>query len=91
MVFSDNVEFINNHNKEADEGKHTFWVEVNEYADWTQAELKARNNLKVRNDDLEEPQVKTDPDPDRPANLDWRDYVSYVTKLSIFTFTVYRR
>merc|ERR1712002_20001 len=39
-----NVEFINNHNAEYDQGKHTFWCGVNEWSDMTDAEYEARNN-----------------------------------------------
>ena len=90
VVFAENVEYINQHNKEADEGKHTFRLAINNYADLTQEELRQRNNYKVLDNEIAEPQLKTDADPDRPDNLDWTDAVSYVTKLSTFPFTVYK-
>jgi cathepsin L len=33
-VFLDNLRNIQKHNTEADMGKHTFWLGVNEYRDW---------------------------------------------------------
>ena len=83
LAFSDNAEFIETHNKEAAEGKHTFILEVNKYADWTQEELKQRNNLKVKSQKVESIwwwNRKTEADPDRPASIDWRDYVGYVNQ-----------
>ena len=80
-VFVDNVEFINNHNKEAAEGKHTFTLEVNKYADLTIEEHRQRNTLKVHADhENAESELKTSADSDRPDNIDWTDLVSYITE-----------
>jgi len=40
------VEFINNHNAEYDQGKHTFWCGVNEWSDLTAEEEEARLGVK---------------------------------------------
>jgi len=40
------VEFINNHNAEYDQGKHTFWCGVNEWSDLTEEEEAARNSIR---------------------------------------------
>nr|ALI16261.1 cathepsin L [Cerebratulus lacteus] len=38
-VFMNNLRYIQKHNAEADMGKHTFWLGVNEYSDWTSLEF----------------------------------------------------
>merc|ERR1712168_907344 len=42
-----NVEFINNHNAEYDQGKHTYWCGINEWSDLTDAEYEARNGYRL--------------------------------------------
>ena len=89
-VFAGNVELINNHNKEAAEGKHTFTLEVNKYADLTNAEFRQRNTLKVHAHEMVEslgrfPIVGTIPDDNRPDSIDWTDDVSYVIELPYYT------
>ncbi|XP_060537708.1 protein CTLA-2-alpha-like [Pantherophis guttatus] len=35
-----NLQMVEQHNREADEGKHTFWVNMNQFSDLTDEELK---------------------------------------------------
>lgn len=44
LIFNENLNFIHAHNLEADMGKHTYWLGVNEYADWSNAEFRAFMN-----------------------------------------------
>merc|ERR1712002_589464 len=64
-----NVEFINNHNAEYDQGKHTFWCGVNEWSDMTDAEYEARNNYVM--EPIPGPVRNGDPST-APDAVDWR-------------------
>merc|ERR1712080_772077 len=64
-----NVEFINNHNAEYDQGKHTFWCGVNEWSDMTDAEYEARNNYVM--EPIPGPVRNGDP-ATAPDAVDWR-------------------
>ncbi|KAK7092519.1 procathepsin L-like [Littorina saxatilis] len=81
QVFSQNLDYINIHNAEADNGEHTFWLGVNEYADMPIEEFK-RVMLGYRFDatatntnELYVPQI---PDEAVPKKVDWREK-GYVT------------
>merc|ERR1711994_723718 len=78
-VFSNNLRVITNHNNEADEGKHTFWMGVNKFADLTDEEWEQRftkrKNFKPR------PVTKSQPTPGRPESVDWREE-GYVTPVA---------
>lgn len=44
LIFHENLNRINAHNIEADLGKHTYWLGINEYADWSNQEFRAFMN-----------------------------------------------
>merc|ERR1712121_564365 len=46
--FLKTVEFINKHNAEYDEGKHTYWCGVNEYADLSDEEFNKMNGFNAK-------------------------------------------
>jgi len=74
-----NVEFINNHNAEYDEGKHTFWCGVNEWSDMTDEEYEARNGYRLPTEPIQGPVRNGDP-ATSPDSVDWRTQgaVNYV-------------
>merc|ERR1712018_610007 len=77
-VFANNLQIINDHNNEADDGKHTFRMGVNQFTDLTEEEWKQRftkrENVKPR------PITKSQPTPGRPDSVDWREE-GYVTEV----------
>jgi len=77
-VFAHNLRYITNHNNEADEGKHTFRMGINQFTDLTEEEWKQRftkkQNMKPR------PVTKSQPTPGRPDSVDWREE-GYVTEV----------
>jgi len=46
--YLNNIALINQHNMEYDAGKHTWWMGVNPYIDWTQEEWDRRNGFVPR-------------------------------------------
>ena len=73
------MEYILKHNQEAEQGKHTFRLGINQFADVTNEEWKnkfipreLRNNLKGPNTTLSKPASG------RPEFVDWRDEVRYI-------------
>lgn len=44
MIFSENLKYIHNHNINADMGEHSYWLGVNQYADWSNEEFKSFMN-----------------------------------------------
>jgi len=76
-VFTDNYNYINQHNKEAAEGLHTYTLALNEFADWTHEEFLKRRvtGRKAASDD----DVNDLPTPvmprgfQAPESVDWRD------------------
>jgi len=66
-----NVEFINNHNAEYDQGKHTFYCGVNEWSDLTDAEYEARNGYRLPDEPITGPVRNGDPTT-APDAVDWR-------------------
>lgn len=77
-VFAHNLRYITDHNNEADEGKHTFRMGINQFTDLTEEEWKQRftkrQNMKPR------PTTKSQPTPGRPDSVDWREE-GYVTEV----------
>ena len=76
-AFAKNLEYINKHNEEHAQGKHTFRVAVNELADLTNEEyrqtLLGMDIVKdVKNVKNVVPKVSV------PDSVDWRDEVSFV-------------
>ena len=76
-AFASNLEYIAKHNDEAAEGKHTFTLGVNKFADLTHEEYVASLNRNARSyDEIEYP--KTAKNLARPDSVDWRDEVRYI-------------
>ena len=48
-IFQSNVELINNHNSEAENGKHTHAIGVNQFADLTKEEWVDQLGLNFQN------------------------------------------
>merc|ERR1711872_372556 len=59
-AFADNLDKIAKHNKEAAEGKHTYTLGVNKFADLTEQEWRDTLTLNIVKDDI-------------PDSVDWRD------------------
>ena len=78
-IFKDNLEYINKHNEEAAQGKHTFQLGVNKFADISHEEWVA--SLNQRKSVADTPVTKTKPNPLRKDSVDWRDDVSSLTNL----------
>jgi len=71
-AFADNLEKIAKHNKEATEGKHTFTLGVNQFADLTEAEWRDTLTLNIVKDDKPKYTMKSKV-ADIPDEVDWRD------------------
>merc|ERR1719260_428271 len=71
-VFANNLQVINNHNNEADEGKHTFRMGVNQFTDLTEEEWKQRFTPR-RNVPDPRPIRCSKPNANRPDSIDWRE------------------
>jgi len=76
-VFADNLEKISKHNKEAAEGKHTFTLGVNQFADLTLEEWRKTLTLNVVKSGKPKETMKSI-QIDIPDEIDWRDQ-GYVT------------
>ncbi|XP_058019627.1 cathepsin J-like [Ahaetulla prasina] len=40
-IWEKNLQMVEKHNREADEGKHTYWMKMNQFSDWTIEEFKS--------------------------------------------------
>jgi len=76
-VFKDNLEYINKHNEEAAQGKHTFTLGVNKFADVTHAEWQKSLNVRKTVKDTHPAPISMR-NAARPDHVDWRDE-GYVT------------
>lgn len=38
-IWEKNWQMVEQHNREADEGKHTYWMKMNQFSDWTNEEF----------------------------------------------------
>ena len=81
-IFKDNLEYINKHNEEAAQGKHTFQLGVTKFADISHEEWVA--SLNQRKSVADTPVTYTKPDPLRADSKDWRDDVSSVSYLNLY-------
>ena len=79
-MFKDNLEYINKHNEEAAQGKHTFTLGVSKFADVTHTEWKESLNVRKSVKDTHPAQISK-PNANRPDSVDWRDEVSHFLKL----------
>jgi cathepsin L len=76
-AFAGNLQKIFKHNKEAAEGKHTYTLGINKFADLTEQEWRDSLTLKVVKDDKPKFQMKSKI-VNIPDEVDWRDE-GYVT------------
>ena len=67
------MEYIKIHNEEAAQGKHTFTLGVNKYADLTHAEWQQKFNARKS---VDKPYHMDKPTEGRADSVDWRDEVS---------------
>ena len=87
-MFKDNLEYINKHNEEAAQGKHTFTLGVNKFADITHTEWQ--NSLNVRKIVKDTyPAPVTMRTKARADSKDWRDDVSGFIKLFDLLLTMF--
>ncbi|XP_015680118.1 cathepsin L1 [Protobothrops mucrosquamatus] len=75
-VWEDNLKMIEDHNKQADLGKYTYWLGMNHFGDLTNEELD--NRLRCLFSDFDNVtkgngiMFKSSDDPDIPDQVDWR-------------------
>ena len=74
-AFAGNLQKIAKHNKEAAEGKHTYTLGINKFADLTEAEWRETLTLKVVKDEKPKLQMKSKI-VNIPDEVDWRDEVT---------------
>ncbi|XP_014770628.1 procathepsin L [Octopus bimaculoides] len=83
VIWEKNLQYVNQHNLEADMGLHTYWLGLNEYADLENREFVQRmNNLIPRNLTTYKPKLifANDNIKDLPDTVDWRTK-GYVTEV----------
>ena len=77
-AFANNLELIKKHNKEAAEGKHTYTLGVNKFADMTNEEWRQSLTLNIVKEGKPTYHMKSAA-PAIPDSVDWRDEVSYIS------------
>jgi len=81
VIWDDNLEKIQQHNMEADMGMHSYWLGVNEYADWNIDEFRAHmNGYKGSKQSADLTFFPVNAKQDLPDSVDWRDE-GYVTEV----------
>jgi len=81
LIFNENLKYINEHNRRADLGKHTYWLGINEYTDWTNQEFRAfMNGFKMAANRTGSTFMAPLNIGDLPKEVDWRDQ-GYVTEV----------
>jgi len=79
LIWEQNLKYINEHNLEADMGKHSYWLGTNEYADMTNREFRAMMNGYRKNPARNATSVFMAPSHvTYPTEVDWRKE-GYVT------------
>jgi len=73
QVYESNVEIINKHNQEYDQGKHSYYLGVNDLADWTLEEFQARNTLRIPETRQKATLVRNGDPLTAPDAIDWRE------------------
>ena len=73
-VFSDNLEKITKHNKEAAEGTHTYTLGINQFSDLTEAEFRKNFTMKIIKNGKPKLRMKSKIN-SIPDEIDWRDEV----------------
>jgi len=74
-LYLEEVELVNKHNEEYDQGKHTYWKGINQFSDMTEAEKKASFGLIIP-DNVEELRAaapKKVIQTTAPSSIDWRE------------------
>ncbi|KAK6183415.1 hypothetical protein SNE40_010903 [Patella caerulea] len=80
-IWEANVDYINEHNKRADEGQYTFWLAVNQFADMTNKEFASTMNVNMMTSEGSGEENNEFKDVDigsLPTEVDWRTK-GYVT------------
>ena len=77
-TFAKNLKYINKHNEEAAQGKHTFTLGVNKYADLTNEEYRKTLLGRGINKEPVHKMKSVEPRSDIADSVDWRDKVRYV-------------
>ena len=84
MTFAKNLVYINKHNEEAAQGKHTFTLGVNKYADLTNDEwrqtLLGMDVYKPKVHQMKSKASRTD----IPDSVDWREEVRDMFKNTLY-------
>merc|ERR1712080_140266 len=72
-LYENNVDIINKHNMEYDQGKSSYYLGVNDMADWTRDEFKARNSLKIPVNKPAPAAIRNGDPNTAPDAMDWRE------------------
>ncbi|KAK6183413.1 hypothetical protein SNE40_010902 [Patella caerulea] len=83
-IWEANIDYINEHNRRADEGQYTFWLAVNQFADMTNEEFVSTMNINKMTSERSGEENTEFKDVDirsLPTEVDWRAK-GYVTPVS---------
>jgi cathepsin L len=81
VIWERHVQLIEHHNLEADMGKHTYWLGMNEYGDLTDEEYtQYLTGYIMRNSTSTAPQFMAPSNTEVPDMVDWREK-GYVTEI----------
>jgi len=72
-VYENHIDIINKHNMEYDQGKYSYYLGVNELADWTHEEFAARNALRIPENPPAPTYVRNGVEGTEPDAIDWRE------------------
>lgn len=79
-MFRDNLQFIDQHNAEADAGIHTFWLGLNRFVDLTNEEYRKTflgtrpsTSRRLANERRESGRYSLLEDDSIPDSIDWRE------------------
>merc|ERR1719187_1249914 len=73
QVYESNVAIINKHNMEYDQGKYSYYLGVNDLADWTHEEFAARNSLRIPENRSAPAFIRNGNPLTAPDAIDWRE------------------
>ncbi|XP_058019624.1 procathepsin L-like [Ahaetulla prasina] len=73
-IWEENLQMIQDHNKQADQGKYTYWLGMNHFGDLTNEELDKRLHclLSDKVNKVKGIPFKPSENPDIPDHVDWR-------------------
>merc|ERR1712168_293259 len=83
MAWQDNLMYVTKHNMEASQGKHSFTVDMNQFADLTNQEWRdmlLREKPRVGEGFCDNEYLRDDQSHDAPKKVDWRQH-GYVTEV----------